>query len=158
MRKRHWAAGLLAAVALVSIPSGAAAHPDETGDTYVPWTDAFTREKSIQTFQGESAAAVAPAPPGSSNLTLVGNADKDGTVNSDLAFRGTLAYAGNYDGFRILDITARQPRTVVDFACRGPQNDVAVHEMGGKRFLFQSVDTPQTREDCKSADAPLDPA
>jgi len=160
MRTRHLAVGLLAAAAaLASIPAGAAAHPDEAGETYVPWTDSLTRQQSIRAFQGDDAtgASVEPAPPGSDNMKLIGNSDKDGTTNSDLAFWGTLAYAGNYDGFRILDITARQPRTVVDYKCRGPQNDVAVHEMGGKRFLFQSVDTPQTREDCDSADAPLDP-
>ena len=56
-------------------------------------------------MQGSSAAAAAVAAPGSSNMTLVGNADKDGTINSDLAFWGNLAYAGNYGGFRILDIS-----------------------------------------------------
>ena len=77
-------------------------------------------------------------------MNLVGNSDKDGTVNSDLAFWGNLAYAGNYGGFRILDITADQPRVVTDFTCNGPQNDVSVYEMGGKRFLFQSIDSGQT--------------
>ena len=44
-------------------------------------------------------------------MSLVGNADKDGTINSDLAFWGNLAYAGNYGGFRILDISGDQPQT-----------------------------------------------
>ena len=89
-------------------------------------------------------------------MSLVGNSDKDGTINSDLAFWGNLAYSGNYGGFRILDITADQPRVVTDFACNGPQNDVSVYEMGGKRFLFQSIDSGQTAEDCTSATAPID--
>jgi hypothetical protein len=88
-------------------------------------------------------------------MSLVGNADEDGTTNSDLAFWGNLAYAGNYGGFRILDVSSDQPRTVVDKPCNGPQNDVSVHEMGGKRFLFQSVDTAQTAEDCSNANAPI---
>ena len=92
---------------------------------------------------------------GASGMTLVGNADKDGTVNSDLAFNGSLAYAGHYGGFRILDITGDQPQTIVDRVCRGPQGDVSFHKMGGKTFLFQSVDTAQTSEDCSSADAPI---
>jgi hypothetical protein len=76
-------------------------------------------------------------------------------TNSDLAFWGNLVYAGNYGGFRILDASADQPTTLVDKACNGPQNDVSVHEMGGRRFLFQSIDTPQTAEDCSSANAPI---
>jgi hypothetical protein len=91
----------------------------------------------------------------SSGMALVGNADKDGTVNSDLAFNGNLVYAGNYSGFRILNASGQQPATVVDFPCNGPQNDVSFHKMGGKTFLFQSIDTPQTAEDCSSANAPV---
>ena len=107
-----------------------------------------------------AAAAAAPnrgeaARPGAGGLQLVGNADKDGTTNSDLAFWGNLAYAGNYRGFRILDISMPAPRTIVDFACNGPQNDVSVYEMGGKRFLFQSIDTAQTAEDCSSANSEI---
>ena len=97
----------------------------------------------------------ASAPAGASGMTLVGNADKDGTVNSDLAFNGNLAYAGNYGGFRILDIAGNQPQTVVDRACNGPESDVSFHKMGGKTFLFLSIDTPQTAEDCSSANAPI---
>jgi len=157
MRTRYTAVGcVLAAIVLASVPAVAGAHPEAAGEVYVPWTDDLSRQQSVRMLEGGTAAtAAAPAAPGSSNMSLVGNADKDGTVNSDLAFWGQLAYAGNYDGFRILDIKGQQPRTVTDFRCRGPQNDVAVHEMGGKRFLFQSIDTPQTVKGCDSADAPL---
>ena len=148
----------LLAVALVSLASATtvSAHPDE--GVYVPWLDRVDSKRLTRSFMSEGAefqTNAAPAPPGSSNMTLVGNADKDGTVNSDLAFNGNLLYAGNYNGFRILDISQDQPATVVDFPCRGPQNDVSFHRMGGKTFLFQSVDSGQTAEDCSSADAPL---
>jgi hypothetical protein len=149
MRTRSIAVGwLLAAMALAAVPSVAGAHPS-TGDLYVPWAEKVGTQRSVQAFSARAAAA--PAPPGAENMTLVGNADKDGTVNSDLAFWGNLAYAGNYGGFRILDISTDQPRVITDFACNGPQNDVSVHEMRGKRFLFQSIDSGQTREDCSSA-------
>jgi hypothetical protein len=92
---------------------------------------------------------------GAEGLSLIGNVDKDGTVNSDLAFNGDLVYAGNYSGFRILDASTPQPTTLVDFACNGPQNDVSFHRMGGKTFLFQSIDTAQTAEDCSSFNAPI---
>ena len=156
MRQRlSVAAGLLTALVLAAMPAVAGAHPDEAGFS-VPWTDDFTQSKSVRMLQGQDAvAAAAVAPPGAQNMQLVGNSDKDGTVNSDLAFWGQLAYAGNYDGFRILDTKGQQPRVVTDFKCRGPQNDVSVYEMGGKRFLFQSIDSGQTREDCSSADAPV---
>ena len=44
----------------------------------------------------------------------------------------------------------------MDHNAAGPQNDVSVYEMGGKRFLFQSIDSGQTAEDCTSADSPID--
>jgi hypothetical protein len=157
MRTRFIAVGwLLAAIGLASLPAVAGAHPD-TGELYVPWAEKVGQQRAITAFEpGDPSGIRKPSPPGISNLTLVGNSDKDGTTNSDLAFWGNLAYAGNYGGFRILDITADQPTTVVDHACNGPQNDVSVYEMGGKRFLFQSIDTGQTKEDCTSANAPLD--
>ena len=102
-----------------------------------------------------ASASSAPAAPGALNMTLVGNADKEGTVNTDLAFRGNLLYAGNFNGFRILNISGPQPQPIADISCRGPQGDVSVHQMGGKTFLFQSVDVGQTQEDCTSTDAPL---
>jgi hypothetical protein len=95
-------------------------------------------------------------------MKLVGASDKDGVVNSDLAFWGKLAFSGNYDGFRILDISnPSKPKELVDYYCRGPQNDVSVYRAGGRLLLFQSIDTPQTQESCdgtregSSKDMPL---
>ena len=158
MRRRSSAAAwLLSAFALVMAPGVAGAHPNEAGEFYVPWAEKVGKQRSLEFMQGSTAraAALAPAAPGSRNMSLVGNSDKDGTINSDLAFWGNLAYSGNYGGFRILDITADQPQVVTDFACNGPQNDVSVYEMGGKRFLFQSIDSGQTAEDCTSATSPI---
>jgi hypothetical protein len=100
--------------------------------------------------------------PSSENMTLKGNADKDGVVNSDLAFWGDLAFAGNYDGFRVLDISnPNNPRVLSDYFCRGPQNDVSVYRAGRRLILFQSIDRAQTKEDCdgtragSSTDTPL---
>jgi LVIVD repeat len=46
---------------------------------------------------------------------------------SDLAFKGRYAFAGNYNGFRIIDISDPQNPTVrADVWCPGPQNDVSV--------------------------------
>ena len=50
------------------------------------------------------------------------------TANSDIAFWGNLAYHGNYDGFRIVDISApANPVEVLDYReCAGNQGDVIV--------------------------------
>jgi hypothetical protein len=165
MRKRALTALAVAIAAVpVAVPATGWAH-GEKGELYVPWADSFTEQRGLSWLKPRNAtnatnakAAAAAAAPvtWSENLTLVGNSDKDGVTNSDLAFRGSLVYSGNYAGFRILDTATGTPRTVVDFTCNGPQNDVSVHEMGGRTFLFQSVDTAQDREDCSSANAPLE--
>jgi hypothetical protein len=155
---KRFAALSAALLACAVVPATVSAHPIEEGEVHVPWTDKLSERQWLMAGEPAPAAPAAgarAAGAGAGGITLVGNADKDGVVNSDLAFWGNLAYAGNYGGFRILDITADQPRTVVDHVCNGPQNDVSVHEMGGKRFLFQSVDTAQTAEDCSSTNAPI---
>jgi hypothetical protein len=50
------------------------------------------------------------------------------TANSDLAFWGRLAVQGNYDGFRLIDITRpRRPVEVLDYRdCAGNQGDVLI--------------------------------
>jgi hypothetical protein len=81
-----------------------------------------------------------------------------GSFNSDLAFWGNLLFAGNYSGFRIVDIAdPMNPVELVVFRCRGPQNDVAVYGWQGRLFLFTAIDRPQTKETCDSVDAVLPP-
>ncbi len=49
------------------------------------------------------------------------------SFQSDLAFQGNLAIAGNYNGFRVIDIAdPANPRVVRDVWCPGPQNDVSI--------------------------------
>jgi hypothetical protein len=149
--RRHFGALCAAAVLVLACAPIATAHPIEEGEFYVPWSEKVGNERALDLVRGSSADDGAR----SSELALVGNADKDGTVNTDLAFNGNLVYAGNYSGFRILNASGPQPSTVVDFACNGPQNDVSFHRMGGKTFLFQSIDSAQTAEDCSSVNAPI---
>lgn len=48
-------------------------------------------------------------------------------VNSDLAFWGKLAFNGNYDGFRIIDISdPDQPTELAHQPCNGDQGDIVV--------------------------------
>lgn len=86
-----------------------------------------------------------------------------GAVNSDLAFWGDRAYAGNYDGFRIFDISdPANPRLVTDFRCFGPQNDLSVWDRTGDGkgdLLIASVDRTLTGPNCgATAAAHDDPA
>ena len=48
-------------------------------------------------------------------------------TQSDLAFQGDMAFVGNYNGFRIFDISdPRNPTLVEDVLCPGPQNDISI--------------------------------
>lgn len=84
----------------------------------------------------------------SKNVKLLGNLDDGGSVRqSDLAFDGTLAYSGNYAGFRVIDIADPEaPREVSKMTCNGPQGDVSVY----RGLVFQSVDSPQSSSACDS--------
>ncbi|HEX6075677.1 MAG TPA: hypothetical protein VFZ32_10490 [Micromonosporaceae bacterium] len=92
--------------------------------------------------------------PSSHNMTLVGNSDKDGATNSDIAFWGNLAFSGNYNGFRVLDVSdPTNPQVLSDYYCRGPQSDVSVYQAAGRLLLFLSVDRPQNQESCDGTQA-----
>lgn len=93
-----------------------------------------------------------PSPESSSgNLKIVGSAPKTSTVpsyrNSDLAFWGDTAFAGNYEGFRVLDISEPgEPVVLASVDCPGSQHDVSVW----RGLLFLSVDSPLTGPECGS--------
>ncbi len=85
----------------------------------------------------------------SQNMKLLANVGKAAgtTAQSDLAFWGKHAFAGNYQGFRVLDVSDPEaPNVVTDFRCNGAQGDVSVY----RGLLFQSVDTPQSNGGCDS--------
>ncbi|MGH2948711.1 MAG: LVIVD repeat-containing protein [Solirubrobacteraceae bacterium] len=148
------------AASLLALPAPAGAHPAGRDETETPASllvDPFDRDLILEGLGATDPATLpaAAATTSIANMTHVGNSDRDGTINSDLAFWGNLAYAGSYSGFRILDVSRPQPREIVDFSCNTPQGDVSVYEMGKRRLLFQSVDSPQTREDCESRNTAL---
>lgn len=86
------------------------------------------------------------------NLRHVANSPKEGPTSSDLAFWGDLAFAGNYRGFRVIDISSpAAPRVLADVACRGVQSDVSVW----RHLLFQSLDGQVTKDGCDGEDDDL---
>ena len=85
-----------------------------------------------------------------SHLTNIPKQDLKGT-NSDLAFQGEYAFAGNYDGFVIYDISRpKRPRIVSQVLCPGSQNDVSV----SGDLLFLSTDSSRSDNSCNSTTQP----
>jgi hypothetical protein len=89
----------------------------------------------------------------SKNITPLANipSTAQASINSDLAFQGRYAYAGNYNGFTIYDIAnPRAPKTVSQVLCPGGQNDVSVHG----DLLFLSTDSSRSDDSCNSVSQP----
>jgi hypothetical protein len=65
--------------------------------------------------------------------------DGERLVNSDLAFQGRLAFHGNYNGFRVIDVSSpRRPRLISHPRCNGDQGDIVVW----KHILVRSWNSP----------------
>ncbi|MEC4019095.1 LVIVD repeat-containing protein [Streptomyces sp. H27-D2] len=72
-------------------------------------------------------------------------------TNSDLAFQGKYAFAGNYDGFVIYDVSnPKKPKTVSQVLCPGAQNDISV----SGNLLFLSTDSSRSDNSCNSTSQP----
>lgn len=140
------AAGLIATL----FTAGPAAATPDPGDT------ATTRSGVSVSEQAEARAAIESGEiPGvdeivhSANIEHLTNVPKDALqgLNTDLAFQGSYAYAGNYDGFRIFDIrNPKKPRTVAQVLCPGSQNDISV----SGNLLFLSTDSSRSDNSCAS--------
>ena len=116
MAKLRLLVGAVATAALV-LPLTAAARPIPSAATHV-------------TTQNMHALGESPRE----------NTNSPFTANSDLAFWGDLAYHGNYDGFRIVDVSApANPKLVNDYRdCAGNQGDVIIWES----ILIRSWNSP----------------
>ncbi|MFE5142478.1 LVIVD repeat-containing protein [Streptomyces fagopyri] len=144
------AAGLLAAL----LTAGPAAATPDPGD------GPAAREKVSRSDAAEVKAAMASGKiPGqdeivhSDNVQHLANIPKEALpgINSDLAFQGRYAFAGNYDGFRILDISnPKAPKTVSQVLCPGSQNDISV----SGNLLFLSTDSSRSDSSCTSTTQP----
>ncbi|MFG1779878.1 LVIVD repeat-containing protein [Micromonospora sp. NPDC049051] len=123
---------------------------------------------SVATAAPGSAGAATPSAPSgttntipgvdeivsSPNLQQVANLPKQAPLdatNSDLAFQGRYAFAGNYNGFVIYDISRpTAPTVVAQVYCPGSQNDISVHG----DLLFLSTDSSRSDDSCNSTSAP----
>ncbi|MFB9392693.1 LVIVD repeat-containing protein [Streptomyces coeruleoprunus] len=89
----------------------------------------------------------------SSNMKLVANIPREvfTGINTDLAFQDDYVFAGNYDGFRIFDISdPAHPETVAQVLCPGAQNDISV----SGNLLFLSTDSSRNDDSCQSTSQP----
>lgn len=88
--------------------------------------------------------------PSTQDMHALGHSPQEGTfsapdgqrvISSDIAFQGNLAYQGNYNGFRVVDISAPgNPRLLAQPQCNGDQGDVVVWE----DILVRSWNTKRT--------------
>jgi hypothetical protein len=83
------------------------------------------------TVSGLPAQADHETRPHTPNLHALGHsphaATFPGPINSDIAFWGQTAFNGNYDGFRVIDISAPgNPKEISHPSCNGDQGDIVV--------------------------------
>ena len=109
-------------------PAGLASPPEQTRE----------EEEEVRRIEREHerAGTQAPPRPGANNLNL---------GNSDLAFRQTEVFIGNFHGFNVYDIeNPGKPRQLASVVCPGGQGDVSVY----RNLLFMSVEQSRGRLDC----------
>lgn len=109
---------------------------------YFPWSEASS---NIELVDNDPRVPPFDANPGNF-----------GFVNSDLAFKGDLAIAGNFNGFQVYDISdPTDPDLRTSFVCPGGQGDVSVYG----DLLFMSVEETRGRVDCgtQGTSGPVDP-
>ncbi|MER8036733.1 LVIVD repeat-containing protein [Streptomyces hydrogenans] len=143
------AAGLLAAL----LATGTAAATPDPGDA--PVQAPVSAERAAEARSAIQSGEI----PGvdeivrTDNIAHLANVPKDAlkSLNTDLAFQGRYAFAGNYDGFRIFDISdPKSPKTVAQVLCPGSQNDISV----SGDLLFLSTDSSRSDDSCASTTQP----
>ncbi|WP_225800586.1 LVIVD repeat-containing protein [Streptomyces sp. NK15101] len=144
------AAGLLATL-LAAGPAAATPDPGDTGPAQgaVSSQQAAEARAAIQSGEIPGVDEIVH----SRNIEHLANIPKDALkgTNSDLAFQGKYAFAGNYDGFRIFDISdPKAPKTVAQVLCPGSQNDISV----SGNLVFLSTDSSRSDNSCASTTQP----
>jgi hypothetical protein len=120
-------------------------------DPKAPAGNPTAPERPANATPGAAAAAAPPATPPEGTPAPGGqggaaaNANALVFTNSDIAFRGTHMYVGNYHGINMYDIErADRPRLLASIVCPGGQGDVSIHG----DLLFMSVEQTRGRLDC----------
>lgn len=133
---RRIARGLLvgiAALSLAALPAPASAHPDDEfdHDDRPGEAGSYTSRESTDNMKALGHSAH-PA-------QFFGVFAAERQISSDLAFWGDLAIQGNYDGFRVVDISEPgDPKLLSHPRCNGDQGDVVVW----KNIVVRSWNSP----------------
>ena len=129
MRGRPWRLSLLAVSAVVVVGMWAApAQATHNQDQHSPQAKALANIPRSSDFRWNDPA-------------------RGRNFQSDLAFEGHLAIAGNYNGLRVIDIAdPARPKVLRDVWCPGPQNDVSIWG----DVIVASVDDVLTSPACGS--------
>jgi RTX calcium-binding nonapeptide repeat (4 copies)/LVIVD repeat len=117
---------------------------------------------AISGLPGGSALAGHNADIHTDNISYEGTSVQSSFTNSDIAFWGSTAYAGNYGGFRVFDISnptaIEDPNNMIEsVSCPGSQFDVSVWDMDDgdpqADILIASVDTAMASPACGAPSA-----
>src|SRR3982750_2683349 len=139
-------AALAAGVSLAGCASGAATSSSAAAP--VPMGNMSTTAPSPDPRVGLR-AGLADAGEAVWNLRLLANAPSPSpfnqSLNSDLAFTGSYAIQGNFNGYQVWDISnPRSPSLKTSFVCPASQSDVSVY----RNLLFVSGEGLSGRLDC----------
>nr|WP_155072563.1 hypothetical protein [Streptomyces taklimakanensis] len=139
--------GLLAALTAAAGPAAAVPGPDEqsAGSGKVSQRDRSAAEEAIRSGDIPGSDEIVH----SRNVSHLANLPKGALkgLNTDLAFQGRYAFAGNYDGFTVYDIgRPKSPKVVSQVLCPGGQNDISV----SGDLLFLSTDSSRSDDSCAS--------
>ncbi|WP_344259288.1 hypothetical protein [Streptomyces sodiiphilus] len=153
---RRWpAAATAVSILLATLFTGgtAAATPDPGDEPLAPESISPREQAEVESaIAGDEIPGVDEIVH-SDNMTHLANVPKSALrgTNSDLAFQGRYAFAGNYDGFVVYDIAnPRKPKIVSQVLCPGAQNDISV----SGNLLFLSVDSSRSDDSCSSTSQP----
>ncbi|MDG4757929.1 hypothetical protein [Micromonospora sp. WMMD710] len=132
------AAALLLTSVAVATPSNAqeAAPPAASAASDIPGVDEIRSSPNLRLI---------------ANLPKQAPFDTTAALNSDMAFQGKYAFAGNYNGFVIYDISRPSaPKITSQVNCPGSQNDISVYD----NLLFVSTDSSRSDDSCASVTQP----
>lgn len=137
-----WTRALTALMLLGSARVGAQGATDPRVGLRAGWLDAgeAIRNMEMVSHTDRPSGFFSTTNPGAFNL-----------MNTDIAFRGSLAFQGSYHGFLIWDISNPQrPVLRTSFPCPGGQADLSVYG----NLLFMSVEERSARVDCGARGVP----
>ena len=134
MNPRTMLAGMLTVTSLALAPAAQAQDP-RVG-LRGGWMDAQSAAQHLRLI------STTPRPPGFFHPTNPGDFF---TANTDIAFRGNLAFLGSFAGFQVWDVSnPAAPTLRKSHICPGGQGDLSVYG----NLLFMSVEMPNGKIDC----------